>query len=153
VVLTAPDRLPAAAAEALVGLDPTRVVVVGGPAAVGTSVEAAIAELLPDAAVVRIQGIDRYATAAALAADHAGGTVVTATGIDFADALVGTTLAVAEGAPILLVAGDRLPAVTRDRVRAIDPDHLVVIGGLRAVGPQAELGLTRLLPETTPDRL
>jgi putative cell wall-binding protein len=153
VVLTAPDRLPASAAESLRSLDPDRVVVVGETAAISSSVESAIVDLLPAAVVERVGGVDRYATAAALAAGHTGGTVVAATGTAFADALVGTTLAVAEAAPVLLVARDRVPAVIRDRMIAIDPEHLVVIGGHAAVGPQAELRLTRLLPESVPDRL
>jgi putative cell wall-binding protein len=153
LLLTAPAELSAVTAESLVALDPSTVVVVGGPNAVADTVVDEVRALLPAAEVSRVFGADRYATAAALAAGRQGGTVVGATGRSFADALVGTTLATAEEAPILLVDLDRVPEVTRARMGTIAPDHLVVVGGHAAFGPRAELVMTRLLPLSTPAHL
>lgn len=63
VLLTRPDDLPAETVEALAAINPSRVIVVGGEAAVGPEVVAA----LPEGVVVeRIGGASRFETAAAL---------------------------------------------------------------------------------------
>jgi len=52
------------------GLDPARIVIVGGTGVVSAAVESALAAFVPDPGLVRrIAGADRYATAAAIAAD------------------------------------------------------------------------------------
>jgi putative cell wall-binding protein len=90
------------------------VYVLGGPAAVPTSVDATLSS---DGFVVRrLQGADRYATAVAIAHDGLGdpSTQLLATGLDFADALAGGAAAaqVPGGAAILLTAGSTVPAPT-----------------------------------------
>lgn len=153
LLLTRPDVLPEQVAAALRALDPDRVILVGGPQAVSVDVEQALQASVPGAIVERVFGVDRYGTAAALAAGDRAGHILAVTGLDFADAFVGTTMAAQLDAPVILVAGDRVPAVVAQRVATIGPEQMVVIGGVRAVGPQAELRLTRLLPEYIPDQL
>lgn len=60
--------------------------------------------------------------------------VYVATGRNFPDALAGSTLATATGAPLLTVepTGD-LPAATVAALTALDPDRIVVLGGPAAV--------------------
>ena len=65
LLLTAHDRLPTATAEALDRLEPGRIVVLGGAAAVADPVVAALRSYAGE--VVRIAGADRYATAASVA--------------------------------------------------------------------------------------
>src|SRR5699024_3449044 len=67
VLLAKQDALPRAAREALDTLTPETVYVMGGPDAISADVLGALAEEAPDADVVRVDGTDRYATAAALA--------------------------------------------------------------------------------------
>ena len=140
VLLTARDALPAASADALAALAPTRVVVLGGVAGVGIDVEARVRAALPDAAVERVGGADRYATAAALArAGYPDGAAVAylAAGDAFADALAGGPAAGAEGAPLLLTTRTCVPAATADALAALGTQRAVVLGGPSAVGADA----------------
>lgn len=147
VLLTARGALPEPTSAALEALGPKRVVVVGGEQAVSTAVELAVRDLLgSEVDVVRVAGDDRFSTAAALAADAVGGTVIAVSGLAFPDALVATTLAARHGAPVLLLGGD-VPAATSERMSMIGPEHLIVVGGYEAVDAQAELDLSQLLPE------
>ena len=63
ILLTPPDAVPPVVLTELARLDPDRIVVVGGEAAVG---EAAVEDLITVAPVVRRAGPNRYATAAAV---------------------------------------------------------------------------------------
>lgn len=100
VLLTERDWLPAATRDELRGLDPGEVIVVGGTAAVTNEVVADVRAALPDAAVTRLAGEDRYDTARAIA-DWAGehvdtldpSEVLVASGVNFPDALAGGPLA------------------------------------------------------------
>lgn len=80
----------------------------------------------------RLAGADRYATAAAVTADRYPSpvpTVYVATGEGFPDALAIGPVAGAAGAPILLVAHDRIPAPTDAELRRLAPTDIVVLGG------------------------
>jgi hypothetical protein len=68
VLLTRSDTLTGAARDGLLDADPEVVVVAGGSNAISGDVFEAIVGLLPDAQVRRVEGTDRYETAAALAA-------------------------------------------------------------------------------------
>lgn len=151
VLLTAPDHLPQATADALESLAPQQVIIVGGTAAINDNVVRQIGGLVPN--TERVSGTNRYGTAAALAAKTTGGTVAVATGLDFPDALVTTTVATKANAPVLLVADNHVPSETKQAMTSIAPRQLVVVGGAAAVGPAVELELTRLLPEWNPGRL
>jgi carboxypeptidase T len=135
VLLTRPDRLPAATASELARLRPERVVIVGGPGAVAGTVATSIKAIVP--VVERVAGGDRYATAVAIASRFAATatTVVMATGLAFPDALAAVPLAASLGAPILLVQPDAVPTSTRDAIRKRAPTSIVVIGGGAAVSP------------------
>jgi carboxypeptidase T len=135
LLLTRSDILPAATAGELARLGPERVVIVGGPAVVTPAVAAAIDALVPT--VERAWGIDRYATAVAVADAFLSSatTIVVATGLAFPDALAAVPLAGALDAPILLVQPDAVPASTRDAVRGRAPTTIVAIGGSGAVAP------------------
>lgn len=89
--------------------------------------------------VERIGGPNRYATAAAASADafEPGVDVVyVATGTGFADALTGSALAGAQGAPVLLVKPEAVPAVTAAELGRLDPAAVVVLGGSAAVSDE-----------------
>jgi thermitase len=135
VLLTEPQRLSPAAAEALDHLLPREVVVVGGSGAVADEVLETV-HSVTGVRPRRVAGADRYATAAALAADAFSGSafvVYLATGETFADALaIGPAGARLPG-PVLLTRRDELPAATEAALQALDPAMVVVVGGEAAV--------------------
>jgi putative cell wall-binding protein len=113
-------------------------VIVGGTAAVSEGVEAALAA--EGLATRRVAGVDRYATAAAVAAELGAATgttgadeVVLASGRSFADALSVAPVAAAAGTPILLTEPDRLPPVTAAAVADLGASRTLVVGGAAAV--------------------
>lgn len=144
VLLTDPLTLPAETAAAIERLGPDRVHVVGGPAAVSAEVLAAIDNRVPGAD--RIEGPNRYGTAAAIAGRLAGqvGTVggrrtaLVATGEDFPDALAIGPLAHAARLPILLTRSSRVPAETLAALADLDIEQVVVVGGTSVVTAEAE---------------
>jgi putative cell wall-binding protein len=86
----------------------------------------------------RVSGDDRYRTAVAVSEDSPGGgpgsgSVYVATGVAFADALAGGPAAASDGAPVLLVTRDALPEATRERLLALRPARILVLGGPAAV--------------------
>ena len=97
----------------------------------GSWTQAAGGNALP---FTRTSGADRYATAVALSAGApTGGTVYVATGQGFADALAGGPAAATANAAVLLVTRDTVPSVTTQRLQALAPRRIVVLGGPAAV--------------------
>lgn len=136
LLLTAPDRLPDATRDALLRMAPSRVFIAGGQAAVSTDVQAQVAALT-GAAVTRLAGPERYATAAVIAATYSAPTsrAFVATGAAFPDALVLGPVAAASRSPLLLTAPDHLPDPTTTQLRRLSPDQVVIAGGAQAVSP------------------
>ena len=139
LLLAAHNALPAATAAELVRLAPNRVVIVGNTTSVSDAVLNAIAAIVPE--VYRVSGADRYATAAAVAAQLRpdAATFTVASGLSYADGLAVVPLAATRAAPILfLQADDQLPASTRDRLIAAKPSRLVLAGSISEI-TRAEL--------------
>jgi putative cell wall-binding protein len=115
ILLTRQGALPGETAAELARLKPARIVVLGGTAAVSSTVAGELAAYT-SGSVSRYAGSDRYATAAAVSQGvfPAGAKVVfVATGINFPDALAAGPAAGIYGGPILLDAGgSSLPAAT-----------------------------------------
>jgi len=137
VLLTKRDALPAVVEAELIRLAPARVVLVGGPAAVSAAVLDRVKAILAAAAVERVAGIDRYATAAAMSASaFAPGeapVAFLATGTAFPDALAAGSVAAQLGAPVLLTRPDRLPSATAAELARLRPGRVVIVGGPGAV--------------------
>lgn len=147
LLLTAQDAVPDATVAALERISPVRIVVLGGTAAVSDAVVEQLARHA-EGPVRRIAGADRYATAAAVsAAVHPDGaeTVYVATGASFPDALAASPAAAAEGAALVLTAGDHLPAVVTAELQRLSPIRIVVLGGTGAVSDAVEDALAELL--------
>ena len=88
--------------------------------------------------VLRYAGSDRYATAAIVSQEDftaGANTVFISTGQNFTDALAGAAVAGKLGAPILLVRSDSIPGVTASELTRLDPNTIVVLGGVSAVSP------------------
>ena len=137
VLLVRPGSIPSATLAELERRQPTRVVIVGGAAAVGSEVESALRQLLPEASVVRIAGADRYRTSALVSAHQFGDTPAVsllAVGRSFTDALTAAPIATMLGGPVLLVAGNCVPAVVSAELSRLRPVRTVVVGGVATAG-------------------
>lgn len=148
VLLTQPDRLAPAVRAELQRLRPTRIVVVGGTAAISAHVEDSARTAVPKATVDRVQGSTRYETAleiARLGFDTAD-EVYVASGRDFADALVGSAVSRGTG-PIILLPGEATPtANVVDRIRRLAPTRIVLFGGTARLSEAAHRGLAAVAP-------
>jgi putative cell wall-binding protein len=130
ILLTARDGLPAATANELARLRPSRIVVLGGPGVVSDGVRAQLGAYA--GRVDRWSGANRFETAAAISRSTFGPGVPVAylaTGSTFPDALSGGALAGRNRGPILLVAADSIPAATAAELARLRPAQVVVLGG------------------------
>ncbi|MDN7244715.1 cell wall-binding repeat-containing protein [Planococcus shenhongbingii] len=127
ILLTRPDRIPAATAAALEGIEET--IIVGGTGSVSEKVQGE----LPGA--IRISGVDRYATSVAVAEEYFPEAKVgfAANGAGFADALAGSNLAANHEAPMLLVRQNSASKAVDDL--AANYETIYTTGGTGAVSP------------------
>ncbi|MDO5671307.1 MAG: cell wall-binding repeat-containing protein [Actinomycetaceae bacterium] len=104
--------------------------------------------------VVRIEGADRFATSAAVSAQHFkdARTVYVASGLDFPDALSAGAVAAYEGAPILLVGTGVADSVAAE-IKRLNPSKVVIAGGLAAVSAQVETTVRQLAPGANVQRV
>jgi putative cell wall-binding protein len=150
LLLTDPNALSDETAEELDFLGTTKVFLLGGTVAVKKAVEDELAESV---AVTRLDGADRFDTAAKIAttvgAANVGSvnglkTAIVATGLDFADALAGGPIAANAPAtgvlPILLVHSD-VPATTSAAISSLGIKQVIVLGGTSAVSLAVETKL------------
>lgn len=147
-LLTATDTLPDVTTTELRRLAPSRIVVLGGSAAVSAGVEAQLRPLAGE--VFRIAGASRYGTAANLATwifDPGVEVAYVASGAGFADALAGGAAGGYRGGPVLLVERDAIPAVTAEALRTLAPGAIRVLGGSGAVGEAVVADLRALAPD------
>jgi putative cell wall-binding protein len=132
VVLVAP---PVQAAER------SEVVIVGGPGAVTADLERHLSTCA-GGSIERVAGIDRFATAAAIAGEWTeASTVFLATGLNYPDAIAAGPAATVSGSPVLLTRPDSLPAPTHRELERLQPDLVVLLGGPAAISPALEEGL------------
>ncbi|MCL4078206.1 S8 family serine peptidase [Coriobacteriia bacterium Es71-Z0120] len=136
VLLVRRDAVPDVTLAEIERLGVTRVVVVGGPAAVASGTVAALEGA--GLAVERIGGADRYETAAlvarrVLASSAETITVLVARGDEFPDGVAASGPAASSGSPLVLVRTAALPGPAKDAIAAAAPCSVVVLGGEAAV--------------------
>lgn len=138
ILLTATDELSAATASAVDEIDPDRVIVLGGVNAVADSVLGELDD--EERQVERVAGATRFDTAAEVSRfrDEQPELALVASGEAFPDALAAGAIAAAEGAPLLLVGQDLLPAATGEALESLDVDEVVIAGGPAAVSEGVE---------------
>ena len=147
LLLTDPKSLPSAVKAKLTSLHPSRVVVVGGPAAVSDAVLAAIAGAVPAASITRVFGADRFATSRAIAESLSTKLDLThvyvVTGENFPDALSADSVASFQKRPVLLVPGSNasLNAETTSFFTTHDVTDATILGGTVAVSAGVESSL------------
>ncbi|MFB2600206.1 cell wall-binding repeat-containing protein [Herbiconiux sp. P17] len=149
VLLVGTDSIPTVIGGELARLKPKRIVVLGGAASVSTGVERALGGYSP--IVDRLGGADRYAVSAAISKDgFSPGVPVAyiASGAVFPDALSGSAIAAKDGAPVLLVTKDTIPAAVTDELTRLNPGRIVVLGGQNTISTDVENTLRAAHPTT-----
>lgn len=154
ILVTNPDELEQGVIDTLNKLQPLRVIILGGEGAVRAAVETRLKEVLdwaPD--IERIAGLNRYETAALIAAEfpHEQSAAI-ATGADFPDAIALAAAAAANGIPLLLTAPNELPEATRQVLADLQPQTIYAAGGEAVVSPSV---LEQIAQETglAPDHI
>ncbi|WP_162802157.1 S8 family serine peptidase [Ornithinimicrobium murale] len=144
VLLTKSDRLPHVTAAELDRLDPTTIVILGGPNAISEEVAA---DLAVYGEVERTAGENRYETAAEIAADFPAGLddVFVATGLDYPDALTGAALAGHLNSPVLLVQQDHIPHATMGELTRLGAEEIQILGGRVAISQGVEDDLNEIV--------
>jgi len=142
VLLTSPEFIPVATAEAVETLGASRAIILGGESAVSAGVESGLG-----IETVRVAGETREETAAKIAEMAAGETSLA--GFAFivnstapADSLVVGPIAAAQNVPVLQVQANYIPETTREAIKALGINELVVVGGSGVVSHEvySELG-------------
>lgn len=153
LLLTSPTSLPVVVADEIKRLDPATVVVVGGPASVGTQVLDQIRALPGSPSVVRLGGVDRYAASRAVVSHAFGGPAAPsvpvayiATGANFPDALAASAAGGAFGYPVILVSGgaSTIDEPTRALLLDLGVQTIKIAGGEQSVSAGIERSLASL---------
>lgn len=147
LLLSTTDSVPTATMQELARLNVETVTIVGGEAAISTTVEQQLQQ--NGFATTRIAGANRYDTAAQIAdiIKAPGKLAFVASGNDqnLVDALAASGPAAALGAPILLVQQDTIPSETSDTLAALGIERTIVVGGASAVADS----VVNALPDAT----
>ncbi|RNC63060.1 MAG: N-acetylmuramoyl-L-alanine amidase LytC [Candidatus Dichloromethanomonas elyunquensis] len=119
-------------------LNANTVYILGGTCAISAGVENTLKS--KGLQVVRIQGTDRYETAANISAQALQNSIraFLVSGQNFADALSISSYAAAQGIPLLLTPKDNLPSATLDALQRLRVTDITLIGGDNAIGPSVE---------------
>jgi hypothetical protein len=145
LLLSGVDALPAGVSADLAARKVTTVYLVGGLGALGQGVVDGLRALgVPAAGIIRLDGANRYATAARVAAQIGKATdVLLASGDDahLVDALAAGGPAAATGRPILLTQVGSVPPETAAAISNLGATSVLVVGGEGAVSSASVAGL------------
>ncbi|GAB47102.1 cell wall-binding repeat-containing protein [Mobilicoccus pelagius] len=131
LILTAKSSIQDNAMAEIGRMQPKSIRVVGGSDVVSDAVAEKLGKIAP---VTRVQGDDRFETAAKVAQSFkSADTVYIASGLNFPDALAGGSGAARENAPMLLTNGTTLSDDTVVELRRLKPSKVVVVGGDKVV--------------------
>ena len=153
VLLTQGDTLPGGVADFIEDYGVGTVYLLGGSGAVSDGVAEDIEALANEPAVSRIEGVDRYATAAAAASKLGGGAawcgaedpaaiLVNGGDVSLAEAMMVGPIAHRLQLPLLLTAADELPMPTADFIESEDIEHVVIVGGTDSVSDDVATALS-----------
>ena len=97
----------------------------------------------------RVSGSDRFATAVAISKHSykTAPTVIVATGMNYPDSLSAAPLAAKLRAPLLLTLPGSLPKATRDEIKRLKPQSIIIVGGNSAVNGSVANALKALAPK------
>lgn len=119
-------------------LNPAKIVLVGGPTVLGTSVERSVKDVLPNASVIRAAGTDRFDTSALIMKNATGKdgqkTAFLATGRNYPDALAGVPAAAKVNAPLALTQPTCVPSTVKAALDTLPLETVVRLGGPDVIG-------------------
>jgi serine protease len=147
VLLVRSDSIPSATRDEIKRLNPSQIVVVGGPVPISASLDGQL-EALTDATVQRRYGPDRYATSAAISEATFGPgvpVVYIATGLNHPDGLGGAAAGAIEGGPLLLTRKDSLPGSIATELERLKPRRVIIVGGTSAVSTTVETRINTIV--------
>lgn len=135
--------LSSATKQIVDSINPQHIYIVGGTNSVSTRIEST----LPADKVKRLAGKDRYDTSAAVMLEI-GVTerVVMVSGYAYPDALVGGAYAAHRGLPLLAVDPTCLGSNTREAMRKLDVDKLIIVGGPSSLLDLIAIGRMCVMP-------
>lgn len=138
VLLTEQNRLRSETIGALQRLRPQRIVVVGGTGAVSGSVFNQLRQYATtdnNLTMQRVEGPNRYATAAAMASYYPANQqrVYLASGENYPDALATAALAAHQQAPLLLTRSTSLDDSTIAQLQRLNAREVIVVGGTSVI--------------------
>ncbi|NBG88877.1 cell wall-binding repeat-containing protein [Isachenkonia alkalipeptolytica] len=130
ILLTEKDRLPEATKKGLDALEPSKIYVIGGEAAITKESLENI-----DIEMERIAGKNRYETALAIAREGDTGSekAFLVSGERGADALAVGSVAYKKGYPILLTEHDQLRKSTKEAIIELGIEEVILIGGEQVI--------------------
>lgn len=162
VLLVKPTQAPEVVLQEVARLGAEHVIVVGGKAAIGDSVLAALDMVPTVAQVERIGGVDRYDTSRLIAlrvkterdlTDTYDGVVFIATGENYPDALAASPLAAHNSWPILLTRYGALPVATQEALVSLHAGEAFVLGGPAVISLEVEREVNDIVTRTKAQRL
>ncbi|HHX86709.1 MAG TPA: hypothetical protein GX693_00865, partial [Firmicutes bacterium] len=147
VLLTRTGTLPDSIKRAITNLGASRAIVLGGQEAISGSVVTQLENL--GLTVNRIGGKDRYETAAKIAEEaKKKGSIASyafiVNGVATADSMVAAPAAFMNGAVILQVTGDTIPAVTENAIKSLGISQVYIVGGTAVVSSTVRSELSKL---------
>ncbi|MXX43240.1 MAG: hypothetical protein F4Z53_09360 [Acidimicrobiales bacterium] len=143
------DELTTRTASFIRNRQPSAVILVGGTAALSTDVEEEVVALVGGAAVRRIEGIDRFDTAAKAAPSNAV-TFIVANGRSAADTGVAAALAATRSnAAVLLAEADSLTEPTERIISERQPSQVEFVGGTAVLSAALADRVRELVPSVT----
>ena len=152
ILLVKGGQIPAVTSSELVRLSPTTLYILGGTTVIPESTVNSLKATAGATTAIRLAGLDRYGTAANIAAQIFPTTepiVFVATGQNFPDALAGAAAAGDQGAPVLLVRGNAIPGETATQLDRLNPTTIYVLGGDQVILPSVATGLQAYAPTVT----
>jgi len=142
ILMTDSSKLDDRSLTEIENLGAENVYIVGGTGAISQAVEDQLKNYFT---VIRIAGLDRYATAVdisnyvGLEATH---TVYIANGYAIPDAVAASAFAAEQGSPILLTDKDQIPTSTLDALANLNASNVVLLGGTGVISPQVKDALS-----------
>ncbi|GAB6173359.1 hypothetical protein JCM15765_28370 [Paradesulfitobacterium aromaticivorans] len=148
ILLSQKDGLSESISQDIAAIQPDKVYIIGQEGAISPNIENQVARItgLTSENIVRIGGVDRYATSLAIAQyfniDSRNACI--ATGENYPDALAGSVYAAKRKAPIILT-DSNLTVQTVSYLESGKPAGMVIFGGEAAVSKDIEQQLKQLL--------
>ena len=144
LLLTKQAYLPSAVAAEIKRLNPSRIVIAGGPTAVSSKTFTQLKKYAP---VSREAGNTRYGTSAEIATNWSSAkNVFVASGRSFPDALSMAAVAADRKAPLLLSSKKYVPSTILKQLKRLNPSTVYLAGGPLAISRNAENEIRKALP-------